>query len=89
MALGYPGNIGGGNKMVQATGTISLGSTAFSPNTQKLPSTMTFGASGGPWIVNSNQVNGLNSYITSTNPSFMYSPYFDAKIQNLITVANQ
>jgi hypothetical protein len=49
MALGYPSNIGGGNKkMVQATGTMSLGSTAFSPNTQKLPSTMTFGASGGP-----------------------------------------
>jgi hypothetical protein len=89
MSLGYPSNIGGGSKMVQATGVMSLGSTAFSPNNVKLPSTMTFGASGGPWVVNGNQVNGLNSYITSTSPTEMYSPYFDTKIQTLINTANQ
>ena len=47
MTLGYPANIGGGNVMIQSTGTQSVGDTAYNPPTLKLPSTMTFGASGG------------------------------------------
>eukprot|EP01080_Neovahlkampfia_damariscottae_P010368 gene10368-2897_t len=85
-ALGYPGNIGGGSSMVESTGRMSTGSS-YTPPTVKIPSTMTFGASGGPWVVNNLQVNGLNSHILSNPSQYMYSPYFDNTIKRLIDYA--
>lgn len=47
ISIGYPGNIGGGNAMIQAKANIEQGDN-FNPPTVRLRSTKTFGASGGP-----------------------------------------
>ena len=73
--------------MVESTGPMSTGTSSYSPPTLKIPSTMTFGASGGPWVVNNLQANGLNSHILSNPSTSMHSPYFDDTIKRLFDYA--
>jgi len=89
-AMGYPGNIGGGNRMIQSTGQQSMGSSTYRPPTVKFPSKMTYGSSGGPWIVQAkkgekkNRVNGNVSHGNPRlDPNHFYSPYFDDEIKAL------
>lgn len=49
------------------------------------------GSSGGPWIINfypgsagaMNYANGVNSYIYTSYPKQIYSPYFDSSVKSL------
>jgi V8-like Glu-specific endopeptidase len=88
-AMGYPGNIGRGERMIQSSGVQSMGSSAYRPPTVKFPSKMTYGSSGGPWIVvtKSGKKNGVNGNVSHGNPNLdpnnFYSPYFDNEIQAL------
>eukprot|EP01080_Neovahlkampfia_damariscottae_P009723 gene9723-1927_t len=88
MSLGYPNNFGGGFYMVQSVGKQSVGHTPFNPSTVRLPSDMRAGSSGGPWTVNGNGINGVNSYISSKEPGFSFSPYFDGTIRSLVNMAS-
>jgi len=85
IVIGYPGNIGGAREMIHSTGSQTNGdSFPGSPNTKRMGSTMTFGASGGPWFVNGGtNTNGVNSYIRQGSP-FLYAPAMDAQIQNMV-----
>lgn len=38
----------------------------------------TGGCSGGPWLVNSNQIGSVNSYGYNNQPNVLYGPFFDA-----------
>lgn len=49
VTLGYPGNIDNSKKMIMSDGVSSEGHSFYVPKTLKMPSTMTFGASGGSW----------------------------------------
>jgi len=83
ICIGYPGNIGGAQQMIHSRANQENGD-AFSPPTKKLSSTMTFGASGGPWFVNGgSQTNGVNSYIRQGSP-FLYAPEMDGQISNMV-----
>jgi len=90
-ALGFPGNIGGGRRMIQSTGRQSMGHTNRNPATVKFPSKMTYGSSGGPWIIQgtekkngSRRVNGNVSYGNpNTDPNNFYGPYFDKDVKAL------
>jgi len=83
--IGYPGNIGGGREMIQSNSAMENGHNNMSPPTNRVRSTKTFGASGGPWFINQGaNVNGVNSYITGQPSSYLYGPRFDAAIQNLL-----
>jgi hypothetical protein len=88
-ALGYPGNIGGGRRMIISSGVQSMGHTTRNPPTVKFPSRMTYGSSGGPWIIKSadakRKVNGNVSYGNPTaDPNNFYGPYFDTEVANLL-----
>lgn len=83
VALGYPANIGGGEKMVQSIGKQSMGHTEYDPPTVRFPSTMTFGSSGGGFTLNQNMINSLVSYGSSRDPEHLYGPYFDDQVENL------
>jgi V8-like Glu-specific endopeptidase len=88
-ALGYPGNIGGGRRMIISSGIQSMGHTTRNPPTVKFPSRMTYGSSGGPWIIKSadakRKVNGNVSYGNPTaDPNNFYGPYFDTEVANLL-----
>jgi len=83
ICIGYPGNIGGANQMIHSRAAQQAGDS-FSPPTKRLSSTMTFGASGGPWFVNGgSNTNGVNSYIKQGSP-FLYAPEMDGQIQNMV-----
>jgi len=87
--IGYPGNFGNAQKMIHSVGNQADGHTNMSPPTLKVPSRMTFGASGGPWFVNNGaNTNGCNSYIVTGGVSqFLYGPRFDNLIQQLLANA--
>jgi len=87
-ALGYPGNVGGGRRMIISTGSQSMGHTNRNPPTVKFPSRMTYGSSGGPWIIQSSdakrKVNGNVSYGNpNQDPNNFYGPYYDTEVLNL------
>jgi len=75
--------------MIHSVGGQAPGENNVSPPTKKVPSRMTFGASGGPWFVNNGaNTNGVNSYITTTtNSVWLYGPTFDNYVQQLIAQA--
>jgi len=84
ISIGYPGNIGGGQEMIRAISPQEAGDNMVPP-TNRLRSTKTFGASGGPWFINNGaNVNGVNSYIKSNPSTHLYSPRFDAYIGDLL-----
>jgi len=87
--IGYPGNFGNGQRMIHSVGAQAPGHNDMSPPTLKVPSRMTFGASGGPWCANNGaNTNGVNSYITTqTNSVWLYGPRFDTYIQQLVSQA--
>jgi len=84
-AMGYPGNVGGGQRMIMSTGRQSMGHTNRNPPTVKFPSRMTYGSSGGSWIVQGRNV--ANSNVSYGNPqqdpNNFYGPYYDGEIQSL------
>jgi len=83
ICIGYPGNIGGANQMIHSKAAQENGDN-MNPPTKRLSSTMTFGASGGPWFVNGgSQTNGVNSYIKQGQP-YLYAPNMDGQIQNMV-----
>jgi len=87
-ALGYPGNVGNAQRMIMSTGQQSTGHTNRTPVTVKFPSRMTYGSSGGPWIIISTdqirKVNGNVSYGNPTaDPNNFYGPYYDTEVKNL------
>jgi hypothetical protein len=86
MLLGYPTNVGGGTHMAYSSGMTSDGSAGMSPLNLKAPSTMTYGASGGGWL-DLTLIKSVNSYITSSG-GYIYGPYFDTHISDLIRTAN-
>jgi len=89
-AMGYPGNVGGGNRMIQSSGRQSMGHTNRNPPTVKFPSRMTYGSSGGPWIVvGRNEANSNVSYGNpQQDPNNFYGPYYDGEIQALRNTIN-
>jgi len=71
--------------MIMSTGRQSMGHTNRNPPTVKFPSRMTYGSSGGPWIVQAQNV--ANSNVSYGNPqqdpNNFYGPYYDGEIQAL------
>ena len=70
--------------MIQSTGQQTMGHTSRVPPTVKFPSKMTYGSSGGPWIITSTEedskapskVNGNVSYGNpAQDPNNFYGPY--------------
>jgi len=83
ICIGYPGNIGGAREMIHSRANQENGDN-FSPPTKRISSTMTFGASGGPWFVNGgSNTNGVNSYIRQGSP-YLYAPQMDSLIETLV-----
>lgn len=86
VALGYPGNIGGGNVMIRSLGNtdrIGFGN----PNMIKVPSQMTFGASGGPVTTGNAYVQG-NVCCGNPGSGYFMSPYYDNTVKQLFDQAN-
>jgi hypothetical protein len=72
--------------MIHSKGNQENGDN-FSPPTKRMGSTMTFGASGGPWFVNGGtNTNGVNSYIRQGSP-FLYAPQMDGQIESMVRQA--
>jgi len=81
VAIGWPGNVGGGRRMICSTGPMSAGNRAHNPLSVQIRSTMTFGSSGGPWV----GPNGVCSVVSHGTPGtgIMFGPYFDAATDQL------
>ena len=84
-AFGYPRNLGNNGRYLIACVASTYGRDSQSgPDPLGIGCDMTYGASGGPWIINyapfsdgaSNYANGVNAYIHTDRPNFVYSPYF-------------
>lgn len=83
-AFGYPSNLGNnGRYLMSCVGDRWLRESRNGPDPVAVPCDMTFGSSGGPWLMNFypfrsgayNQVVGINSY-GYDGQDLMYSPYF-------------
>jgi len=61
-AVGYPNNIGGGQRMICTSNPMAEGNRQHKPVSVQLRSAMTQGSSGGPWIANRNGVASLVSH---------------------------
>jgi hypothetical protein len=78
-AVGYPADGEyDGEKMIHAIGTIDA-SDEGTPEPIGMPSKLTEGASGGPWVLNKVNACGVNSY-GYDGEDYMYSPYFDQTV---------
>ncbi|WP_255767772.1 trypsin-like serine peptidase [Pseudarthrobacter sulfonivorans] len=55
-------------------------------NTQGIPCTMTGGSSGGPWLLNNDTQNSINSY-GYNDGNVMYGPYWGADIEGTYKLA--
>lgn len=61
------------------------------PDTTGIGTSQTAGCSGGPWILKfvpgasgaNNYANGINSYVYTSQPKRIYSPYFDTSVNNM------
>lgn len=87
-SIGYPGNIGRGEKQIICVGGLSESDGSKpSPNPVGMGCDMTYGASGGPWIYKfrtGNVLNGNVSFGDLTNkPLEFFSPYFDSSSKTL------
>jgi hypothetical protein len=84
-SFGYPANIASAQRQIICAGGLAERDTFMpAPTPLGIGCDMTFGASGGPWIKNisgfggaSNFLNGNNSYLYTTKPGELFSPYFD------------
>jgi len=92
-AFGYPETSPfNGQELVYSTGAVSTDRNTGS-RTWRLPSTMTGGASGGPWYngyTNGNSVgfvSSLNSYKYSNDKNSMYGPKFNSLTNDLYNMA--
>lgn len=92
-AFGYPAaSPFNGEDLVYSTGVISTDRNNGG-KTWRLPSTMTGGASGGPWyngfstgtVVGS--VSSVNSYKYNSDKNSMYGPKFNSVTQDVLNVA--
>ena len=88
-AFGYPGNLDGGNYLKSCVGNAENPSGASDYHGQRLWCNMGGGSSGGPWLQNVDESNGVG-YVTSVNsfrigsaPDHMFGPYFDSTIGSL------
>jgi len=81
-AVGWPGNVGGGRRMICSTNPMQAGNRAHNPLSVQLRSTMTFGSSGGAWIGSS----GVASVVSHGTPGtgIMFGPYFDDATQQMM-----
>ncbi len=68
-SYGYPGNIGGGNNLESCTGKSSAQTASCGPNVLNMPCGMTFGSSGGPWIMDLGSGNHVNATVHGDSPS--------------------
>lgn len=75
--------------MIISVGKIEPGSSQYRPATMSSQSRMTFGASGGPWIVNGRNLYGINSYISGLKPNYIFSSFFDEDIEKLYEQAKK
>ena len=92
-AFGYPAaSPFNGKELVYSTGAVSTDQNTES-TTWRLPSTMTGGASGGPWYngyTNGNSVgsvSSVNSYKYSNDKNSMYGPKFNSLTNDLYSMA--
>ena len=92
-AFGYPASSPYiGDELVYSTGTVS-GDRNTQNRTWRLPSTMTGGASGGPWYngyTSGNSVgavSSVNSYKYTSDKNSMYGPKFNTLTNELYTAA--
>ena len=93
-SFGYPWNINRGetrSSCVAKTQNPTGAGSAY--HGQRLPCNMEGGSSGGPWLQNVNEANGVG-YVTSLNsfgydslPNFMYGPYFGSSVRSLYDTA--
>ncbi|MEM8837622.1 MAG: hypothetical protein AAGE89_05980 [Pseudomonadota bacterium] len=64
-ALGYPGNIGGGNKMELCSAeSFNPSSGCGGSSVLNMGCSMTFGSSGGPWLRSWRGGNWVNSVVS-------------------------
>ncbi len=94
-ALGYPGNIGGGNtKQLCVSESFNPNSTCGGQTVLNTGCSMTFGSSGGPWIRHYRNGNWVNSVVsgydsdtcTGTFGSTFNGPRFTDS--NIVTLCN-
>lgn len=92
-AFGYPAaSPFAGQDLVYSTGTVSTDRNTKN-TTWRLPSTMTGGASGGPWYNGYNdgndigKVSSVNSYKYNNDKNSMYGPKFNSKTRQLFDSA--
>lgn len=90
-SFGFPSNLdNNGRYLMTCVGDRWLREDAVGPDPVAIGCDMTFGSSGGPWLVNFypfrygayNYVNGVNSY-GYNGVDLMYSPYFGSNAQSL------
>jgi hypothetical protein len=91
--FGYPGNLGnnGAYSILCVGQTSSLYAVLGNPRPKGQGCDMTFGASGGPWLVAympllagpTNYVNGVNSFIVGSRPNQIFSAHFTTGAKNL------
>jgi hypothetical protein len=62
-SLGYPGNIGGANNLELCTSDSFLQNSLCGSGVLNMGCSMTFGSSGGPWIINYRTANWVNSVV--------------------------
>jgi V8-like Glu-specific endopeptidase len=62
-AFGYPGNIGGGNNLVSCTAASSAQPSSCGSGVLNMACNMTYGSSGGPWIMDYGSGNHVNSTV--------------------------
>jgi hypothetical protein len=82
-AIGYPAaGEYDGEKMIHAIGPIDTKDDEGGiPQPLGMPSKMTEGSSGGPWVLNKETACGVNSY--GYDDDIMYTPYFDQTVFDL------
>jgi V8-like Glu-specific endopeptidase len=89
--LGYPSaSPYVGKYLVRTEASTARIDCRMSPCTDGVGTRQTPGASGGPWLINfrllaggaANLANGVNSYIYTSRPRVLYSPYFDSAVLN-------
>ncbi len=85
---GYPAGAARGEELRYCvSGFKGLDSTTFrqpGPPTTRIACDMAAGSSGGGWIVNDDQVNGVISYGYNGDRRFTYGPYFGLAVKRLI-----
>jgi V8-like Glu-specific endopeptidase len=62
-AFGYPGNIGGGNSLESCTAQSSAQPANCGPGVLNMACNMTYGSSGGPWIMDYGSGNHVDSTV--------------------------